>query len=104
MGYSGTAGTKQQYGQQGKDELFHFSSFLKYFFVDSLHAGEGMSTINIKERIRQLLEDENPDKMLRDDEIADILQKEGINIARRTVAKYRGELGIASIKERRKRK
>ncbi len=77
---------------------------LKYFFVDSLHAGEGMSTINIKERIRQLLEDENPDKMLRDDEIADILQKEGINIARRTVAKYRGELGIASIKERRKRK
>jgi len=51
---------------------------LKYFFVDSLHAGEGMSTINIKERIRQLLEDENPDKMLRDDEIADILQKEGV--------------------------
>ena len=34
----------------------------------------------------------------------ELVQKEGINIARRTVAKYRGELGIASIKERRKRK
>lgn len=50
----------------------------------------------MKERIREILEENKSGKKLSDQKISDMLKAEGINIARRTVAKYRGELDIDS--------
>jgi RNA polymerase sigma-54 factor len=49
-----------------------------------------------------LVQDENPDRPLSDSELMRILQREGIQIARRTVAKYRDELAIASSADRKR--
>ncbi len=57
----------------------------------------------IKERIRQLVAGENPTHPLTDQEIASILRQEGFSIARRTVAKYREEMGISSSAARRQK-
>jgi RNA polymerase sigma-54 factor len=73
----------------------------KYFFRKSL---SGESTDNIKEKIRQIIESEDKKKPLSDSKIAEILKKEGIKIARRTVAKYREEMGIPGVFERRVRR
>jgi len=63
----------------------------KHFFA----AGTGdKSRASIKERVKAIIEAEDPKKPLSDDEICAMLEKEGTKIARRTVAKYRGELGI----------
>jgi RNA polymerase sigma-54 factor len=76
---------------------------LKYFFNEGMENedGEDVSTLKIKERLKQIIENENPKKPLSDDKIADILNKEGIPIARRTVAKYREQLGIPVARLRR---
>lgn len=76
---------------------------LKYFFSEGLETenGEVISNKNVKLRIKEIIENEDKSKPLPDDEIAKILNKEGIKIARRTVAKYREQLGIPIAKLRR---
>ena len=75
---------------------------LKYFFDSkvSTDSGEDVSARSVKERISRLIEDEDKTKPLSDQEIADSLGKETLQIARRTVAKYRDQLGINSQRYR----
>ena len=80
---------------------------LKYFFTTSLAAangGEAHSSESVRHRIRALIEAERADAVLSDDQIVEILKTEGIEVARRTVAKYREGLGIASSVQRRREK
>ena len=69
---------------------------LKFFFSASLKKenGEDIATKIIKEKIRNIIQEENPLKPYSDKQIVDILAKENIKIARRTVAKYRELMGI----------
>jgi RNA polymerase sigma-54 factor len=64
--------------------------------------GENMSTLRIKEQLKEIIGKENPDKPYSDDKLADMLKKKGIPIARRTVAKYREQLDIPIARLRRK--
>ena len=76
---------------------------LKYFFDGGLSTDEGgdVSAKTVKEKISKLIADEDSQNPLSDQKIADILKKqEGTNIARRTVAKYRDQLGINSARYR----
>jgi len=70
---------------------------LKYFFNERIETenGEEISTRKVKARIRELVEKENPKKPMSDEKISHILSKEGFPVARRTVAKYREQLGIS---------
>ncbi|WP_151974493.1 RNA polymerase factor sigma-54 [Acinetobacter junii] len=75
---------------------------LKYFFsshVGTTSGGEASSTA-IRAMIKKLVSNENPRKPLSDNAIAEMLKKEGIEVARRTVAKYRESLHIPSSSER----
>lgn len=75
----------------------HFGIYpLKYFFSEGLQtdSGEEVSTREIKKILEQCIEGESKRKPLTDDELAEILQKKGYQIARRTVAKYREQLNI----------
>jgi len=77
---------------------------MKYFFhsgVDSAR-GENISSMVVKERIRKVVEAEDPARPLSDSKIMRMLQKEGIRLARRTVAKYREEMMIPSSDKRKK--
>lgn len=78
---------------------------LKYFFRSGLSSayGEDVSSLAVKEKIRKLCSEESPNKPYSDATIVKILTREGIQIARRTVAKYREELGIPSSSKRRKK-
>ena len=69
---------------------------LKYFFHKSLvgNFGEEISSLRIKERIKKLIENEDKKRPLSDIEIGEVLAKENLKIARRTVAKYRKQLKI----------
>jgi RNA polymerase sigma-54 factor len=69
---------------------------MRYFFTSGLQtsSGEGVSNTSVKDTIAELFKDENPRKPLSDEEVVKMLQEQGIVIARRTVAKYRGELNI----------
>jgi RNA polymerase sigma-54 factor len=77
---------------------------LKFFFSSGLSttSGEDVSARGIKARIRKLVGDENPRKPLTDQAIVNILREEGVQIARRTVAKYRDQLGILSARMRKR--
>ncbi len=80
---------------------------LKYFFSTALPAsGDGAthSSESVRHRIRALIDAEAPGGILSDDQLVDILKAEGVAIARRTVAKYREGLGIASSVQRRREK
>jgi len=75
---------------------------MKYFFhsgIDS-ETGEDISSLTVKKKIQSYIENEDPRKPLSDSKIMKILNDEGINIARRTVAKYRDELNIPSSTDR----
>ncbi len=77
---------------------------MKFFFhsgVDSAR-GENVSSLVVKERIRKIIQEENPAKPLSDSAIMKMLQREGIRLARRTVAKYREELGLLSSDKRKR--
>ncbi len=67
---------------------------LKYFFNEAIttQSGEEVSNRQIKERIKELIDNENKKKPMSDEEIAGIINKEGVHLARRTVAKYRESL------------
>ncbi len=77
---------------------------LKFFFHSSIsHAVEGdISSVVVKERIKELIASEEPRRPLSDARVARQLNRLGIRIARRTVAKYREELGIPSSEQRRR--
>ncbi len=79
---------------------------LKYFFTSSIEGkgGDALSSESIKARIRKIVQGENPDKPLSDKAISEIFQQEDIKLARRTVAKYREQLGILSSKFRKQPK
>jgi RNA polymerase sigma-54 factor len=80
---------------------------LKYFFTASIASsdgGEAHSAEAVRHRIRQLINDERPDSILSDDTIVDLLREAGIDIARRTVAKYREAQRIPSSVQRRREK
>ncbi|MFI4988844.1 MAG: RNA polymerase factor sigma-54 [Alphaproteobacteria bacterium] len=78
---------------------------LKYFFTSSIassEGGEAHSAEAVRHRIKALIEAESSGNVLSDDRIVDILNKEGVDIARRTVAKYREALRIPSSVQRRR--
>jgi len=80
---------------------------LKYFFTSSIAAadgGEAHSAEAVRHRIRQLIDGETPDGVLSDDTIVEKLRAAGIDIARRTVAKYREAMKIPSSVQRRREK
>jgi RNA polymerase sigma-54 factor len=80
---------------------------LKYFFtsgVGSVTGSGAFSSEAIKARIKTLIDAETPSAILSDDDLADVLTKDGIDIARRTVAKYREALKIPSSVQRRRLK
>ena len=69
---------------------------LKYFFSEGLitDSGEEVSNKHIKERLKELMESEDKSAPYSDDRLAEVLNEEGIHIARRTVAKYREQLKL----------
>jgi RNA polymerase sigma-54 factor len=75
---------------------------LKYFFSSGLasNAGQDVSSVGTKVLIRRLVDKEDKKRPLSDQKIADVLALEGVQISRRTVAKYRGELQLPSTSER----
>ena len=80
---------------------------LKYFFTTSLSSstgGDSHSSEWVRHRIKALCDEEPPAGVLSDDRITDMLRDEGVEIARRTVAKYRESLGIPSSMQRRRQK
>jgi RNA polymerase sigma-54 factor len=80
---------------------------LKYFFtsaIASADGGEAHSAEAVRHRIRQLIDAESPHHVLSDDTIVEKLHEAGIDIARRTVAKYREAMRIASSVQRRREK
>ena len=74
----------------------------KYFFSSALETNYDnlASSVSIKRMIQETIKSENKKKPLSDDQISKILNDRGINIARRTIAKYREELGILSSSKR----
>jgi RNA polymerase sigma-54 factor len=77
---------------------------MKFFFNSGLNLalGDQIASESVKEKIRQIVQSENPENPLSDQEIADILRRDNVIIARRTVAKYRGMLGVLSSSKRKK--
>ncbi len=71
---------------------------LKIFFSGGYESDNGkeISSESVKNKIAKIIEDESPQSPLSDSQIAELLAKDGVNVARRTIAKYREELGIAS--------
>ena len=70
--------------------------------IASSEGGEAHSAEAVRHRIRELIAEETPDAVLSDDKIVEILRNEGVEIARRTVAKYRETLDIPSSVQRRR--
>jgi RNA polymerase sigma-54 factor len=80
---------------------------MKYFFtaaIASSEPGQAHSAEAVRQRIRQMIDDEDPEEVLSDDVIVERLRKADVLVARRTVAKYRDSLRIPSSIERRKMK
>ncbi len=80
---------------------------MKYFFTSAIAAadgGEAHSAEAVRHRIKQLIDAENPKDVLSDDVIMDMLRAAGVDIARRTVAKYREAMRIPSSVQRRREK
>ena len=77
---------------------------LKFFFSSGLSttAGEDVSARGIKDQIQKLVENEDPKHPLTDQAIVNILKESGVQIARRTVAKYRDQLGVLSARMRKR--
>jgi RNA polymerase sigma-54 factor len=79
---------------------------LKYFFSTALPQldGDSLAAESIRQRIKDMIKNEPPEKPLTDNAISKILAQKNIKIARRTVAKYREQLGILPVKHRRQPK
>jgi RNA polymerase sigma-54 factor len=78
---------------------------LRFFFSEGANGPEGADTplLVLKRKVRKLIEDEDARKPLTDDQLAAMLQAQGIQLTRRTVAKYREDMNIPSTHQRRKR-
>jgi RNA polymerase sigma-54 factor len=78
---------------------------LRYFFTEGVNGPEGgdLPLVLLKRRVKKLIEDEDPRKPLTDDQLAAELQRQGIRVTRRTVAKYREDMQIPSTHQRRVR-
>lgn len=76
---------------------------LRYFFSESVNGPEGSNTslLILKRRVKKLIEEEDPARPLTDEQITRILQSQGIQVTRRTVAKYREDMHIPSTHQRR---
>ncbi len=79
---------------------------LRYFFSESVQGPEGSNTslLILKRRVKKLIEEEDPSRPLTDEQITRILQSQGIQVTRRTVAKYREDMRIPSTHQRRVKK
>ncbi len=80
---------------------------LKYFFTSGVGTSDGeggASSEAVKSRIKALITAEDPDAILSDDQLVEMLKGEGFDIARRTVAKYREAIGLGSSVQRRRQK
>ena len=80
---------------------------LRYFFtaaIASAEGGDAHSSEAVRDRIKQFIEEERPVDVLSDDAIVEMLRKNGVDIARRTVAKYREGMNIPSSVQRRREK
>jgi RNA polymerase sigma-54 factor len=80
---------------------------LKYFFsvsIGSVEGGDSHSAEAVRHRIKIMISQEAPDRVLSDDEIVENLKKNGVELARRTVAKYREAMNIPSSVQRRREK
>lgn len=79
---------------------------LRYFFSESVQGpeGGGTSLLILKRRVKKLIEEEDPTRPLTDEQITRILQSQGIDVTRRTVAKYREDMRIPSTHQRRVKK
>jgi RNA polymerase sigma-54 factor len=90
---------KYMYSPQGIFEL-------KFFFNNSVArtGGEGdeLSSVSVREMIRKMVSEEDPKRPLKDQEIVEMLRSQNVEIARRTVAKYRTELNIQPASRRKK--
>jgi len=76
---------------------------LRYFFSESVNGPEGSATslLILKRRVKKLIEEEDPTRPFTDEQITRILQSQGIQVTRRTVAKYREDMRIPSTHQRR---
>jgi RNA polymerase sigma-54 factor len=90
---------KYAHTQQGVFEL-------RYFFSESVQGPEGGNTslLILKRRVKKLIDEEDPSRPLTDEQITRILQSQGIQVTRRTVAKYREDMRIPSTHQRRVKK
>lgn len=89
----------------GKYLAVDFGVFeLKTFFSHKLvsKAGEESSTDDVKQRLKKIVDQENKQKPLSDQKIVDLLKEQGIELSRRTVAKYREQLGILGSSKRKR--
>ncbi|HEV2078509.1 MAG TPA: RNA polymerase factor sigma-54 [Allosphingosinicella sp.] len=80
---------------------------LKYFFTSGIQSADGGDSVSaeaVKSHIKALIAAEDPKDILSDDQLVDLLRAKGMDIARRTVAKYREALGIGSSVQRRRQK
>jgi RNA polymerase sigma-54 factor len=89
---------KYAHTQQGVIEL-------RFFFSEGSNGPEGADTplLVLKRKVKKFIEDEDPRHPLTDDQLAAMLQAQGIQLTRRTVAKYREDMNIPSTHQRRKR-
>jgi len=93
--------TRQKYMQTP-----HGVMELKQFFTVALASADGkadLSAASVRAQIAQMIRDESPAKPLSDQQITDLLQAQGLTLARRTVAKYREAEGLAPASQRKMR-
>ena len=78
---------------------------LRFFFSEGSNGPEGADTplVVLKRKVKKLIEDEDPRHPLTDDQLAALLQSQGIQVTRRTVAKYREDMNIPTTHQRRRR-
>jgi RNA polymerase sigma-54 factor len=72
--------------------------------IAAVEGGEAHSAESVRHRIRAMISEEQPENVLSDDDIVDCLKAGGIELARRTVAKYREAMNIPSSVQRRREK
>ena len=79
---------------------------LRFFFSEAVQgpAGASLPLMLLKRKVKQMIEQEDPAHPLTDDTISKVLNENGISVTRRTVAKYREDLGVASTHKRRRKK